>query len=123
MKASHSYDFGKVDIYDDSVIAIMNEGVIIKPEYNKILVEIVETYFKNKLFGYITYRKHSYSVDPKIYIKTSQIENLVGFAIISSEQIHQQNVTVERLFLKKPMEIFNSIKDARKWIKELIKNR
>lgn len=120
MITSLTVDFGKIDIFDQYVIAIMNEGVIIRPEFNVILVDIAEKYFKDKKFGYISFRKNSYSVDPKIYLKTSEIVNLVGFAIISDTKIQKQNLAIEKIFLKKPMKIFTKISAAQKWIISLI---
>ena len=48
----HVFDFGTLYLHDDYLIAIMNEGVHIIPEMNAILVEIANTYYKERAFVY-----------------------------------------------------------------------
>ena len=96
---SINFDFGKAQIFKDFVVFEMFEGVHITPEHNQILEEIVEQYFKGRPFVYITHRKHSYSVDPSIYFKTSKIENLAGFAVVAGVPVAKANAEVEKLFL------------------------
>ena len=57
-----------------------------------------------------------------VYLKTSQIENLVAFAIVSNEEHKIKNAEIERLFLKKPLEIFSNLDDAKNWVNQLIEN-
>ncbi len=120
MVTSFTLDFADVQIFKKFVVVIMKEGVIVKPEYNAELVNISEKYFKNKLFGYITYRKNSYSVNPMVYLKTSEIENLVGIAVVCIDGLKASNLEVEKIFLKKPLKQFNNFDDAKLWIYELI---
>ncbi len=117
-----TYDFGTVEVYDNYVILVMNEGITVKPEYNDILIEIAEKYFHNKSFGYITHRINSYSVDPRIYFETSKIENLVAFAVVSAEDIKASTVEVEKIFLKKPFQHFKTINEATNWVDTVIQN-
>ena len=117
------YEFGEINVFKNFVIAIMKEGTTVKPEYNDHLVEIAHTYFHNRPFAYITYRKNSYAVDPKVYLKTSQIENLVAFAIVSNEEHKIKNAEIEKLFLKKPLEIFSNLDDAKNWVNQFIENK
>lgn len=116
------YDFGEIDVFNNFVIAIMKEGVTVIPEHNKHLVEIANTYFSNRPFGYITYRKNSYAVDPMVYLKTSEINNLVAFAIVAEDSQKISNIEIEKLFLKKPLRSFTNLDDAKDWVNELIKN-
>lgn len=121
MKALY-YDFGEIDVFNNFVIAIMKEGITVIPEYNKHLVDIATTYFSNRPFGYITYRKNSYAVDPMIYLKTSDIKNLVAFAIVADDSQKTSNIEIEKHFLKKPLRGFTNLDDAKDWVNELIKN-
>lgn len=120
---SINFDFGKAQIFKDFVVFEMFEGVHITPEHNQILEEIVEQYFKGRPFVYITHRKHSYSVDPSIYFKTSKIENLAGFAVVAGVPVAKANAEVEKLFLSKPFEIFRDIDSAIAWAKHIIDNK
>lgn len=114
------YDFGEIDVFANFVIAIMNEGITVKPEYNIHLEEIANTYFANKPFGYITYRKNSYAVDPMVYLKTSKIKNLVAFAVVAKDGQKISNTEIEKIFLKKPFRNFTNLDDAKDWVNELI---
>ena len=116
------YDFCKVEVYDDYIIVIMNEGISLTPEKNDVLLGIASKYFINKKFGYITHRIHSYSVDPRIYTETSKIENLVSFAVVSENKLALSNAQLEKLFYKKPFKQFVNIEDAIIWVKKFDKN-
>ena len=98
-----SFSFGKVTIYDNYLVFVMNEGITVTPEYNDVLVDIADTYFSNKNFVYITHRINSYSVDPNIYFKTSQIKNLIGFAVVTGDKIYRDNISLEKTFFSKPL--------------------
>ena len=114
-----TYPFGSVSIHDNYLIAIMNEGVTISPELNDVLERIAKDYFSNKKFVYITHRLNSYAVDPNIYFRTSKIQNLAGFAVVSGKKIVIDNTDLESVFLSKPFKTFNNIEEAIEWVNEL----
>ncbi|RMA64215.1 hypothetical protein [Ulvibacter antarcticus] len=116
------FEFGKVEIFDFYIVTTMKEGIIVIPEYNNELINVANKYFKNKPFAYITNRVNSYSVDPKIYIETSKIKNLVAFAVVTKEAINMSNVEVEKIFLKKPFQQFETLDEAIYWAKHIIKD-
>ena len=116
MITSITYDFCKIDVYQEYIIVVMFEGITLTPAHNNVLISIAEKYFKDSSFGYITHRINSYSVDPRIYFETSKIENLVAFAIVSSKKIDKSNAEIEKLFFKKPFKHFVELDDAIKWI-------
>ena len=120
MSKELTYPFGKVTIYDRYLIAVMNEGITVTPNLNEVLSTIAKTYYNNKSFVYITHRVHSYAVDPNIYFKTSQIANLVGFAVVSGKKIVIDNTDLERSFLSKPFKSFTKIDDAIHWAHKII---
>ncbi|MEW7292790.1 hypothetical protein [Aquimarina sp. 2304DJ70-9] len=112
-----------MDIYENYVINIMNEGITVLPEYNDIFVEIAEKHFENKTFVYISHRIHSYSVDPTIYIETAKIKNLVGFAVVSNTPLQKMQTKVEKVFFGKEFRHFETIKEAINWKDKIIKKR
>ncbi len=114
------YNFGIAEIHDNYMIMKMNEGITVNSEINKILTDLAIDMFEGRPFGYITRRENSYSVDPNVYLETSKIENLVGFAIVSKEKIHITTVEVEKLFLNKPMKVFEELKGAIAWVQSII---
>ena len=113
------YPFGKVTIYDNYLISIMNEGITVTPNLNTVLVNIADTYYKNKNFVYITHRINSYAVNPHVYFKTSQIPNLMGFAVVSGKRIVIDNTDLESVFLSKPFKSFTKMEDAIDWANSL----
>ena len=111
-----SYDFCSIDIYENYLIVVMNEGITVKPEHNTVLEKIANNYYSNKRFGYIKHRIHSYSVDPRIYFEKSKINNLVAFAVVSNQKINLMNTELEKKFFDKPFKHFSSLKEAIQWV-------
>ncbi len=116
------YDVGEISIYPHFVLAVMNEGTTVMPEHNEELEKVANKYFKGRPFGYITYRKYSYAVDPMVYLKTSQIENLAALAVVATDGLKESNLEVEKLFLSKPFRHFRDLETAKEWIEEMVKN-
>ena len=109
------FDFCILKFYDNYVISIINEGVIITEEISKKISKTAIDYYKNKPFVYITHRIHSYTVDPDVYLNVSKIKNLVGFAVVSESKWSIKNALLEKIFLDKPFQIFSNIDDAILW--------
>ncbi len=114
------HPIGTFTIHDNYLIANINEGATVTKDSNKILENLVKTYYSLKNFVYITHRINSYAVDPAVYIKTSQIKNLIGFAVVANTRIALSNAEIERLFLKKPFKIFTDLNKAVKWANSII---
>ncbi|MEH6763058.1 hypothetical protein [Aequorivita antarctica] len=116
------FEFGEIRVFENFVVVVMKEGITVKPEYNDDLADIAEKYYKGRKFGYITYRINSYAVNPMVYLKTSEIENLAAFAVVSASGLKASNLEVEKRFLKKPLKHFTSLDEAKNWINEMIEN-
>lgn len=101
----------------------MNEGITLTHDLIDEMVETVVPSFKGNPFVYITHRKYSYSVDPTIYISVSKIENLVGFAVVSTNQMSLSNASIEKIFLKKPFEVFTKMENSIHWANKILKNK
>ena len=122
MKKSLNLDFCKLTFYDSYVVVIINEGINIDKEINKILFDVISQFYNNKSFVYISHRINSYSVDPHIYSKTSLVKNLAGFAVVSKDYKSKVNAKIEQMFFSKPLEIFETLEDAYNWANELVNN-
>ena len=120
MTTTLNFEFGEIRVFKNFVVVVMKEGITVKPVYNKDLVAIANKYYKSRPFGYITYRKNSYAVDPMIYIETSKIENLVAFAVVSNDGLKVSNMEVEKRFMTKPFKHFSNLDEAKDWVNELI---
>lgn len=115
--------FCKMKFYDNYVTCNINEGVTLCQQKSRKQTREILNHFDNKPFVYITNRINSYAVDPSIYNESSQIENLVGFAVVSKNHFALNNAKVEKLFLNKPFELFNDLNDAKQWADELINSK
>jgi hypothetical protein len=114
---------GTFYIHNNYLIVNINEGKTVNSESNTILKDIIKKYYASKKFVYITHRIHSYAVDTAVYLGTSKIKNLVGFAVVSSKIIALFNAEIERQFLKKPFEIFTNIEDAIDWAESIVEEK
>ena len=103
------------------MVVTVNTGVNITTSHNNVLVDIASTYFNNKQFVYITHRINSYSVDPAIYKEVSKIVNLAGFSVVSKNFMAKSTAQIEKLFLDRPFEIFDTLPEAITWTKNLLK--
>lgn len=121
MKKTLTLSIGTFYIYNNYLVAEINEGKTITLKDNKILEDIANTHFLTKNFVYITHRKNSYAVDPAVYTKTSKIKNLIGFAVVASNYIALRNAEIEKIFLNKPFESFTELDEAIKWAKKIIR--
>ncbi|WP_157662510.1 MULTISPECIES: hypothetical protein [unclassified Winogradskyella] len=100
----------------------MKEGTDITVGHSDVLFDISKTYFGGKQFVYISNRINSYSVNPNVYKKINEIENLAGFAVVSYGFKTSGNVKIEQLYFDKPIEVFDNINDAKEWAKSVVKN-
>lgn len=108
---------GKIKIYDDYMVAQLNEGITLNIETVQEIILIAQKHFPKEPFAYITIRKHSYAVDPMLYLKVFEIENLKAIAIVSNKFIDNHNVKIEKHFFNKPMNIFKTLPEAVTWAK------
>ncbi|RTE53369.1 STAS/SEC14 domain-containing protein [Arenibacter aquaticus] len=117
----YQLDIGKVQVFDDHMISIFNEGITMTKERVFQLIGIMEIHFRNKNFGYISLRKNSYAIDPMVYNQIREIENMKALAVVSIKEIDMHNFNIERLFYKKPMKFFIDQDNALNWIKRRVR--
>ncbi len=120
MIKQYHFNFCKMSVYEDYILTVINEGITVSVEHNDVLLAISEKHFSGKNFVYITHRINSYSVNPNVYLKTSQIKNLQGFAVISDNPLQDHQVQLEKKFFNKPFEKFNTLGEALVWKNTLL---
>lgn len=111
----YTLQIGEVEVYENYMIAQLNEGITLNLESVRELLQISKTHFPKDPFVYITIRKNSYAVDPMMYLKVFEIENLKAVAIVSDKFIDTHNVKIEKHFFNKPMSIFKTLPEAITW--------
>ncbi|SDN03590.1 STAS/SEC14 domain-containing protein [Kriegella aquimaris] len=119
----YQLEIGKIQVYDDYMVAIFEEGATLTLERTYQIIGISEIHFREKNFGYISLRKHSYAVDPTVYSYLRQLDNLKAFAIVSIKEIDMHNFKIEKLFYKKPMKFFIEYDNALTWVKRRVKGK
>ncbi|QWX84736.1 STAS/SEC14 domain-containing protein [Cellulophaga sp. HaHaR_3_176] len=112
---------GVIQVYDDYMVAIFDEGATLTLENAFQIIGISEIHFRIKKFGYISLRKNSYAIDPTVYGYLREIENLKAFAIVSVKEIDMHNFKIEKLFYKNPMKFFIQYENALAWVKKRVK--
>ena len=115
-------DIGKVQVFKNHLVAIFDEGATLTLERAYQIIGISEIHFRDKNFGYISLRQNSYAIDPTIYTYLRELKNLKAFAIVSVKEMDMHNFKIEKLFYKKPMNIFIDYKNALKWVKRRVKD-
>lgn len=112
-------EFGQVRIFQNILIAELNDGVLFNAENNHELLAIGKEVFENRPYGYISLRKNSYAVDPLVYKEAARAENLKAIAVVSENELIKLNAhKVERQFYKDPhcFEVFDNLEEAINWI-------
>lgn len=114
-------DTGVIQVFDDYMVAIFDEGATLTLERAYQIIGITEIHFRDKKFGYISLRKNSYAIDPTVYTYIREIENLRAFAVVSLKEIDMHNFKIEKLFYKNQMKFFIEYDNAVAWVKKRVK--
>lgn len=116
----YQLETGIVQVFDNYMVAIFEEGVTITLERAFQIIGISEIHFRDKDFGYISLRKNSYAIDPTVYNYLREMDNLKAFAIVSIKEIDMHNFKIEKMFYKKPMKFFIEYENALAWVKKRV---
>ncbi|TDQ31042.1 STAS/SEC14 domain-containing protein [Zeaxanthinibacter enoshimensis] len=114
-------DIGIVQVYDNYMVAIFDEGATVTLERAYQVIGISEIHFREKNFGYISLRRNSYAIDPTIYQYLRELENLKAFAVVSVKEMDMHNFKIEKMFYKKPMKFFIDYNNALKWVRRRVR--
>ena len=122
IKSAIAFDFGKITIIDNILVAELNEGILFDVESNRKLLNLGNKIFKGMPYGYISNRVNSYAVNPMIYMESSSTTNLKAIAVVSCNLVVQQNTVLEKQFYKdeNAFEVFDTLEAAIHWIKSKI---
>ncbi len=114
-------DVGKIQVYNNYMVSIFDEGATLTLERAYQIIGISEIHFRDKNFGIISLRKHSHAIDPTVYTYLRGLDNLKAFAIVSTKDVDMHNFPIEKMFFKKPMKLFIDYKNALDWVKGRLK--
>lgn len=116
------FSFGTLRIQKNIVIGVMNEGISLDLEKFEQISIFLTNHFKDKSYGYISHRIHSYSIDPTVYMYVADKDILKAIAIVSNTPLTITNAEFEKQFLKQPLRAFNTLSEARNWLLEILLN-
>lgn len=116
----YNLPFSEVFVFDEFLIAQINEGELITPEHNETLNEVIQKHFLGKDLVYISNRVNSYAVDPLAYVEAQKIPNLVAMAIIPRCETMRKSAEYEKDFYDKPYGIFNTLSEAIIWTHKIL---
>ncbi|HDZ03779.1 hypothetical protein LCGC14_0126990 [marine sediment metagenome] len=116
----YELETGKIQVYENYMVSIFDEGATLTLERAYQIIGISEIHFRDRNFGFISLRKHSFAIDPTIYNYLKQLDNLKAFAIVSVKEIDMHNFKIEKLFYKKSMKFFIEYDNALKWVKRRV---
>ena len=118
MKVLRKIDLGigVLEFFENHVLGYVNLGVNFDQKERQLFLEACLVHFDDKPFGYVSVRKHSYSINPLIYSELNTVPSLKAFAIVSFSNICTGNAEIEERFYKKPFAIFKSTDEAQEWI-------
>ena len=108
-------DFCALKFFDNYVICEVFEGETLSTKESEIQTEIIIDYYKDKPFGYISHRIHSYAVNPSVYLKSCNTNGFLGFAIVSNNRLALQNAEIEKQFCNKKLKTYTKLEDAIDW--------
>ena len=113
-------EFTTLHFYEDYVISQPKEGIVIRRKEITDIVKVCSDHYKKKKFVYLSYRIHKFSVDPMVYIKLKDLNNLVGIGVVSRKASSLNTAVFESNFTETPYAIFLDIEKAQEWVKSIV---
>lgn len=123
--AVHDLALGKVTFYSNIVVGEVKEGQHVSYENASIASQLIAQTYKGTIpFVYISNRVNSYSMDPVAYKELiSLVPNLIGFGAVSTSKRTRMLSNLERIFVKKPMRVFETMDEAFEWSFKLLEDK
>lgn len=121
----YQLDIGRFLFYPTIMVGEFAEGVHVTKNNASKLIELTESFYRDtKQFVYISHRRHSYSMDTLAYGEVlKRFPHVKGIAIVSHNKYRRMLVSLEKLFLKKPIATFLTLHNATQWAEELLSDQ
>lgn len=118
----HNLETARFVFYQNMAVVEGHEGTHVTFEKVNNVLKVAEEVYGNDIpFVYISHRIHSYSIDPIGYYKAiKSFPNLKAFAIVSPNKRTKMTANLERLFVAKPIRVFDDLNSAMLWAEEII---
>ena len=109
-------DIAYLEMYDDFVISSIKDGITFDVEELNWFVMILDKYYPNKKFGYISNRIYDYSLNPTTYLTSSFHDRLSALAIVYYSEIGRETALYKKSFFIKPFSVFDDIEEGKNWV-------
>lgn len=106
-------------VLNNCLINQVSEGFKVDLGDVDIIEKIARTHFQDRPWVYVSNRFFSYSLDPFVYERASELKNLAGFAITVCGDEARKSAEFEQHFTQKPFKIFENITQALIWAHKL----
>lgn len=113
-------EFTILEFHNNYVVSRVRENVVFSKKQVRDLVEVCSAFYNKRKFIYLSQRVNNYNVDPTIYLNISDVKNLAGIGIVSSNVAAIKMANFEQTFSKVPFSVFMEMEDALEWVKELL---
>lgn len=118
----HNLAAAKFVFYQNMAVVEGIEGTHVTFEKVSNVLRVAEEVYGNDIpFVYISHRIHSYSIDPIGYYEAiKSFDNLKALAIVTSSKRTKMIANLEKLFVAKPIRVFDDLDSAILWAEEII---
>lgn len=120
--AEYHLDVGNFTYYPNFMVGEFKEGIYVTFESAIVPIQLaIEIYGNDKPLIYISHRLHSYAMDPVGYKEVIELfPNFKGFGIVAKNKRRRMIANLEKLFIKKPIRVFENLDSAMVWAEKLI---
>jgi len=121
--AEYDLDVGKFTYYPNFIIGEFKEGTYVTFESALVPIQYaIELYGDQKPIVYISHRINSYAMDPVSYKDVIDLfPNFRAFGIVAKNKRRRMIARLEKLFVKRPISVFEDMNSAMLWAEEVIK--
>ena len=114
INALNYYDLGssEVFVFENYLINQIKEGETVVVEHDQTLRAMKDKHFKDRKMVYTANRVNSYSVNPLVYLKGDEIDNLKAICRVTDSAMNWNTALYENKFSSKPFEIFSNMNEA-----------
>lgn len=108
------YEFGDLYCFNNYVIGIINDGMLVGTQVAKTLLSDLNDYFKSKSFIYIANRAFNHNIDLSVY-ELINPKKLIGIAIVSPHENEIDRAVKEQSLYKGSFGLFKNLESAIAW--------
>ncbi|WP_111682881.1 hypothetical protein [Winogradskyella tangerina] len=114
-------NLGTIFLFENYVVTNFDEGVDINYDNYYEVGMLMKDYFKDRPFGYIANRSHSYSIDlTDAHVFNEEFPNLKAYAVVAYNTLTERVFEIENHFFKSERNTFKTIEEAVEWVNQVI---